>query len=186
MHTPVRRYIFCWEVSIFLNGPFSLPYGRPHELQSTCIYLKRTTTRFNQTEGNRLNLLRRFNYGNKNGGMTLNSWSCHWTTFVDPFVTAKQHSEFRQFKQKNHNACQEERRTLTLEIQKHATYKRYRKLFDLKKFIIFFLIFSLLNVPWNSEPYLSNFHFCRAHFCQSSKDESCSNSLSAISLLFLV
>ena len=67
-----------------------------------------------------------------------------------------------------------------------ATYKRYRKLFDLKKFIIFFLIFSLSSVPWNSEPYLSNFHFCRAHFCQSSKDESCSNSLSAISLLFLV
>ena len=61
--------------------------------------LKRTTTIFNQPEGNRLNLLRRFNYGNKNGGMTLNSSSCHWTTFVDPFVTAKQHSEFRQFKQ---------------------------------------------------------------------------------------
>jgi Snurportin1 len=37
---------------------------------------------------------------------------------LDPFGTTKQHPRFSQFKQKNNKASQEERRRLTLEIQK--------------------------------------------------------------------
>ena len=75
-----------------------------------------------QTEGkgNRQNLLRRFISGNqaKMADELSGFLESSLNVTLDPFGTTKQHPRFSQFKQKNHKASQEERRRLTLEIQK--------------------------------------------------------------------